>query len=218
MNPKSKRVRAVQNMKQNLILDAALKIIARDGYYAARLEDIADEAGFSKASLYHYFPDREALVLQLIMREQNNLIDNCNEIIERHTDAIGALRAIIHLMFSTMFKHSQFHKSFGDIIESRISNMANIAAKHSDLFQSIIAGKEEITGIFLRVIEEGLGQKAFKTSLDSKTVSIYIQSIIQGVFMQTCMEGYDHFNVEEQTDKLLLFLKPLLAKQDGEGK
>ncbi len=216
MDPKSQRIRAVHNMKQNLILDAALTIIAKDGYHAARLEDIADEAGFSKASLYHYFPDREALVLQLVLREQNILIEKCGAIVDRHSDAVTALREIISLFFSTMHKHSQFHKSFGDIIESRISNMATIATKHSELFQSVVAGREEISGFILQVIELGLEQQQFTTPLDSKTISTYVQSIIQGIFMQTCMEGYEQFDVEEETDKLLIFLTPLLAPKSGE--
>jgi AcrR family transcriptional regulator len=58
---KNAQKEVVADMKRNFIMEAALKVVARDGYLSARLEDIADEAGFSKAYIYRYFPDKEAL-------------------------------------------------------------------------------------------------------------------------------------------------------------
>jgi AcrR family transcriptional regulator len=43
------------------ILDAALSVFAEKGYTAAKLTDIADRAGVSKAALYLYFETKEEL-------------------------------------------------------------------------------------------------------------------------------------------------------------
>lgn len=43
------------------IIAAALEVFAERGFAAARLEDIARRAGVSKAALYLYFPDKDAL-------------------------------------------------------------------------------------------------------------------------------------------------------------
>ena len=37
------------------LLDAALRVFARRGYRAARIDDVADEAGVTKGAIYHYF-------------------------------------------------------------------------------------------------------------------------------------------------------------------
>jgi len=43
------------------ILDAAEEIFARDGYDAARMEDIASAVGIQRAGLFYYFKDKSAL-------------------------------------------------------------------------------------------------------------------------------------------------------------
>ncbi|MDT0300821.1 TetR/AcrR family transcriptional regulator [Streptomonospora wellingtoniae] len=44
------------------ILDAAVRVFARRGYAATRIEDVAAEAGIAKGSVYLYFEGREALL------------------------------------------------------------------------------------------------------------------------------------------------------------
>lgn len=44
------------------ILAAAMRVFARKGFAASRIEDVATEAGIGKGSIYLYFPSREALL------------------------------------------------------------------------------------------------------------------------------------------------------------
>ena len=48
------------------ILAAAAKIFARDGVQGAKLDDVAAEAGLSKAAIYLYFKNKDALVFALL--------------------------------------------------------------------------------------------------------------------------------------------------------
>ncbi|MDE1171968.1 MAG: helix-turn-helix domain containing protein [Verrucomicrobium sp.] len=50
------------------LLDAAVRVIARDGYQKATASDIAREAGASIGSLYQFFPNKEAIALGLVWR------------------------------------------------------------------------------------------------------------------------------------------------------
>jgi AcrR family transcriptional regulator len=54
--------------KRRLILEAAVRAFARNGYHACRVGDIAEEAGVAYGLVYHYFPSKEA-VLETIFRE-----------------------------------------------------------------------------------------------------------------------------------------------------
>ena len=65
----------VRSLKSDLILDAALMVFSRKGVADATLEDIAGEAGFSKASLYNYFPDKDRIFLGVAKREMARFID-----------------------------------------------------------------------------------------------------------------------------------------------
>jgi AcrR family transcriptional regulator len=48
------------------LLDAAREVFGRRGYGSASLEEIAEEAGFSRGALYHHFESKEALFLDLL--------------------------------------------------------------------------------------------------------------------------------------------------------
>jgi len=59
--PLSARKQEERQARKARIVEAALKVIHEKGLEAAKLEEIAAEAGFGRASLYYYFPSREHL-------------------------------------------------------------------------------------------------------------------------------------------------------------
>jgi AcrR family transcriptional regulator len=59
--------RAEQNDRNRaLLLDAACRVFLARGYYAATLEQIADEAGFSKGAVYSRFASKADMFLALL--------------------------------------------------------------------------------------------------------------------------------------------------------
>ena len=48
------------------ILDAALKVFAQKGFAAARMDDIAKDAGVTKGTIYLYFENKEAVFKSLV--------------------------------------------------------------------------------------------------------------------------------------------------------
>src|ERR1043166_2154812 len=54
--------------KRALILAAAVRVFAKQGYEATRVGDIAKEAGVAYGLVYHYFGSKEA-VLEAVFRE-----------------------------------------------------------------------------------------------------------------------------------------------------
>jgi AcrR family transcriptional regulator len=75
MDAKENRDQIVRDAKSSLILDAALKMFAEKGFHETRLDDIAAAAGFSKASLYNYYADKEAIFLHIIIRMHEKIIE-----------------------------------------------------------------------------------------------------------------------------------------------
>src|SRR3954447_1755451 len=63
------------------LLDAAVRVFARKGFRAARVGDIAEEAGVAHGLLYHYFRSKEE-VLETIFRETWQLLQADLERIE----------------------------------------------------------------------------------------------------------------------------------------
>ncbi|WP_010172687.1 TetR/AcrR family transcriptional regulator [Bacillus coahuilensis] len=51
--------------KRQQILEAATKLFAMNGYTATSMQQIADEIGISKGSVYFYFPSKEDLIISI---------------------------------------------------------------------------------------------------------------------------------------------------------
>jgi len=56
----------VQEFRVQSIRDAAMRVIARKGMAAATMQEIADEAGVAKGTIYLYFRDKESLFQELV--------------------------------------------------------------------------------------------------------------------------------------------------------
>lgn len=57
-----------RSSRRQALLDAAVRVFADKGFHAARVGDIAREAGVAYGLLYHYFPSKED-VLRTVFRE-----------------------------------------------------------------------------------------------------------------------------------------------------
>lgn len=55
--------------KYDQVLDGARRIFLRDGFEGAAVDEIAREAGVSKATLYSYFPDKQRLFIEVARQE-----------------------------------------------------------------------------------------------------------------------------------------------------
>ncbi len=56
------------------ILDAAAALIVRNGYDKTSMNDIADEAGVTRAIVYIHFKQKDALFEALLHRETSELL------------------------------------------------------------------------------------------------------------------------------------------------
>jgi AcrR family transcriptional regulator len=59
-----------QARTRNLLIEAARAEIIKKGFAQASVRDIADVAGFSQGAFYSNFPDKEAILLELVRRHQ----------------------------------------------------------------------------------------------------------------------------------------------------
>jgi len=75
-----------QEDKRRLLLAAAVRVFARKGYHAARVGDIAEEAGVAYGLLYHYFSSKEE-VLRNVFRETWRQLIATIESVERSGDS-----------------------------------------------------------------------------------------------------------------------------------
>ncbi|HET6312894.1 MAG TPA: TetR/AcrR family transcriptional regulator [Chloroflexia bacterium] len=99
--------------RKRQILDAAASVFSRAGYYEARMDDIADEAGLSKGALYLYFTGKEALSIALVeghldhsLRFMEGLVsaegtvrDRLMSYIRHESEELESMRAILPVCY-----------------------------------------------------------------------------------------------------------------------
>ena len=79
------------------LLEAAGRIFARDGFEAARLEDIASAAGYTRGAFYAHFKTKEDLFFALLEEEGRRRLEQVRAVVEGHEtthERLAALRSL----------------------------------------------------------------------------------------------------------------------------
>jgi AcrR family transcriptional regulator len=66
--------------KRRLILDAAVRVFARQGFHACRVSDIADEAGVAYGLVYHYFASKDEILDTLFLERWQVMLELIREV------------------------------------------------------------------------------------------------------------------------------------------
>ena len=66
--------------RRRQILDAAIRVFARQGFHACRVSDIAREAGVAYGLVYHYFDSKEQVLNELFVERWSLLLAAIEEI------------------------------------------------------------------------------------------------------------------------------------------
>ena len=68
--------------KYKQIVDAAVIVIAENGYHQAQVSKIAKEAGVADGTIYLYFKNKEDILISLFQRENGDFSPKCRRVIE----------------------------------------------------------------------------------------------------------------------------------------
>jgi TetR/AcrR family fatty acid metabolism transcriptional regulator len=80
--------------KRRLILDAAVRVFARQGFHTCRVSDIADEAGVAYGLVYHYFQSKDEVLDTLFLERWELMLSAIDEIDAQPIAAREKLHAI----------------------------------------------------------------------------------------------------------------------------
>lgn len=84
--------------RRRQILDAAVRVFARQGFHATRVADIADEAGVAYGLVYHYFRSKDEVLNELFSERWSLLlaaIEEADRAGGPHRDRLAAVAGFI---------------------------------------------------------------------------------------------------------------------------
>lgn len=187
MDPKEVREQTIKDVKCGIILDAARKVFSEKGYLNARLEDIAAAAGFSKPTLYSYFPDKESIFLSLAIREMQDVTQKIQAAVSSEGPFVATLESILRIIFMNF---AQTFSYFSTASNFRAMGGIEIdVSKRKELLERF----HETMGKCLRAIEMLIQRSRrageVSSNQDPAELSWYIISLLQGVHMRSWMTG-----------------------------
>lgn len=102
----------VQEFRVQSIQEAAIRVISRKGMASATMQEIAEEAGVAKGTIYLYFRDRE----ELVEKTFETAIGELHKRIDAALDAEGSfaqrLRAVITAKLSFFNENREFFRLY----------------------------------------------------------------------------------------------------------
>lgn len=94
------------------ILEAAIRVLVRDGAYRFTTARVAEAAGVSVGSLYQYFPNKEAILFRLQAEEWQQTMSQLERIVsDRSTPAPQRLRTAVRTFFRSECDEAAFRSA-----------------------------------------------------------------------------------------------------------
>ena len=145
--------------KRRLILDAAVRRFARQGYHTSRVGDIAEEAQIAHGLLYHYFGSKEE-VLQTVFRENwSELLAAFARIEASDEPPVEQLTGIAKILLRSW-------RNQPDLVRVMVREVAR-SPHLQEQVDEIRAGFQVIQ----RVIERGQADGSFRPEIDPRLAS-----------------------------------------------
>ena len=160
------------------MLDAILRVAqSRFGLYGAdktSMQEIANDLGMSKGSLYYYFPDKESLYIAVIEKELDQFYMMIRERIGQIDDPVEKISAYVQIRlhhFKTLTNLSRFRVSEWEGMKNR---MASTWKNFSRLETEIING----------ILQEGIDNHVFFAE-NPEEIAVLFLELLRGLRMAT---------------------------------
>jgi AcrR family transcriptional regulator len=162
---------------RDIILGVARRLFAQRGYTATSTREIAEEAGVGKATVYHHFEDKRAIVLALL--EQS---------IAATRPAVKAARAESdprRRIQMIVEGNLRFFVESGDILQIMQREVRDGMARAQAEYR---ACQRELSVLLEDALKRGIKQGLFR-SMDPADGVWLLTVLIEGTFAVTCMAG-----------------------------
>ena len=147
--------------KSQQIIEAAVRVFARKGYFSSRVSDIAREAGIAAGTIYLYFKTKEDILIMLFRDKMAAFVASLRRAIVDEPDAVAKVRRLVYLHFEML----EGNPDLAEVVQVELR-------QGQKFFRG--ASSQEIAAYFAligSILEEGVGQGHFKSDLPVKVAT-----------------------------------------------
>jgi AcrR family transcriptional regulator len=144
------------------ILAAAAELFESQGFDRTSVRQLIERAGVSRGALYHYFPSKEAILLQLNLDFVRFAMDKLREVERAGLSAEEKLRHIVRHQLTVIH---QYRPQVGVFYQER-------HYLKQGAFREVLAKREEYFEAVVAVIRAGAASGEFRRDLDPRLVAL----------------------------------------------
>lgn len=164
--------RSVREME---IIRSAYRTMARRGSHRMSLQDVADDAGVSKALVLYHFGTKDGLLLAAMKWAVERTAERIRSGLESGGDPHDQIAALVDAIFIEPEANRDFYLFYLDLVEH-----AGRIPSFGELSTMLI---EIINGLYTGVIADGVREKVFDVP-DTDVAARHMRALIEGTFLQ----------------------------------
>jgi TetR/AcrR family fatty acid metabolism transcriptional regulator len=177
--------------KRRVILDAAVRVFARDGFHTSRVGDIAEEAGVAHGLLYHYFSSKDEVLLTVFSENWSDLLVRFEAVEASEEPADEKLRGLVKILLRTW----RNDPALVTVMVREVGRSPHLATQVDDIGRGF--------AVIQRVVEQGQADGVFRPDIDPLLASwvIYggLEEILTGWVMGRLPDGDEEVARAERT-------------------
>jgi TetR/AcrR family transcriptional regulator, fatty acid metabolism regulator protein len=177
--------------KRRVLLEAAVRVFARRGFHAARVGDIAEEAGVAHGLLYHYFSSKEE-VLETIFRETwADLLAAVRDVEESGEPAQEQLRQVAAILLRSWRRDPDLVR----VLVRGVARSSELDRRVGDVGDAFVAIE--------RIVRRGQEAGELRPELDARLTSVIfygaIEELLTGWVLELLPDSDEDVARAEQT-------------------
>jgi AcrR family transcriptional regulator len=168
------------------ILDQAVVVLLEDGFDRFSVQRVLDGAEVSRATLYRYFPDVDALIelalVETFRQEVDRFLSIASALIDRSTD-LAVFREEVRQFFDVF-------SAIPPVIRLRRTHTFALASTRPELATAIAEVQETLTNGWEAIVQEGQRRGFIRDDLDSRAAAVMIQSMGLGRIVDDAAQSH----------------------------
>jgi AcrR family transcriptional regulator len=157
--------------RRDEVIEAALRVFSAKGYAGASVQDIADELGILKGSVYHYISSKEDILYEVMLATHRLGLEAALSAVAIDGPPIAKIRSLI----SSMARFNATHPARTAILNRELRSLPPRRRRE------IIAGRDRYEELLQELIAEGQGDGSVSASLDVRVTTLALMSMINGI-------------------------------------
>jgi TetR/AcrR family fatty acid metabolism transcriptional regulator len=182
--------------KYKQIVDAAVIVIAENGYHQAQVSKIAKEAGVADGTIYLYFKNKEDILISVFREKMEVFVNNVEVILKQDIDTSEKLFRMIDSHFRIL--HEDRHLAIVTQLELRQSN--------KELRLRINEVLKEYLMLLDVILKEGIVRGTLDVGLDVRLARQMVFGTIDETITSWVMndQKYDLMKLSPEVHRLIM--------------